>query len=111
MTASKTETITIARRELYDQVWTSPMRTLAPKYGLSDVGLAKVCEWYEIPRPPVGYWAKKEFGKPVDQPPLPEISDPKMATITFHEIRAEKKVDPIKAPLPTDYRIRGNSSE
>ena len=55
--------IRLTRQELYDQVWSTPMRKLATLYGLSDVGLAKICESHNIPRPPRGYWAKKEFGK------------------------------------------------
>jgi hypothetical protein len=31
------------RTVLYDEVWSVPMWTLAGSYGLSDVGLAKVC--------------------------------------------------------------------
>ncbi len=46
------------RKELYDQVWAEPMRTLAPKYGMSDVGLAKICKKLSIPRPGLGYWAR-----------------------------------------------------
>ncbi len=32
------------REELYEQVWSAPMQTLALGYGLSDVGLAKTCK-------------------------------------------------------------------
>ena len=62
----------LTRTELYEQVWTTPMRRLAPQYGLSDVGLAKICKKLNIPRPPVGYWAKKEVGKAPARPKLPE---------------------------------------
>jgi len=34
----------ITRKELYAQVWGTPIRTLAANYGLSDVGLAKICK-------------------------------------------------------------------
>jgi len=34
----------ITREELYTQVWNTPMRTLAANYGLSDVGLGKICK-------------------------------------------------------------------
>jgi len=36
------------------------MRTLAQEFGISDVGLAKVCRKHNIPVPPVGYWRRKE---------------------------------------------------
>jgi hypothetical protein len=42
----------LSRRQLYDLVWTTPIRKLAREFGLSDVGLAKTCRRYDIPRPP-----------------------------------------------------------
>jgi hypothetical protein len=47
------------------------MRTLAERYGLSDVGLAKICRAADIPTPPRGYWAKKAAGKAPPRPRLP----------------------------------------
>jgi len=63
------------RDELYKEVWTVPMRTLAQKHGISDVGLAKVCRKLSIPLPGRGHWAKKEAGQAVDQPPLPALKE------------------------------------
>ncbi len=40
----------IIRHELYEQVWTLPMSRLAKQYGLSDVGLAKICKRHNIVR-------------------------------------------------------------
>lgn len=51
--------VTMTRDELYGLVWQTPMRTLAKRYGLSDVGLRKICKKHEIPTPPLGYWAKR----------------------------------------------------
>ena len=56
----------VSREELYRLVWTEPMTKVAPRFGLSDVGLAKVCRKYQIPRPPVGYWAKIGVGQHVE---------------------------------------------
>ena len=63
--------IVISRKDLYERVWAEPIQKLSKEYGLSDVGLAKVCRRYDIPIPPRGYWAKKQAGKRVAQPPLP----------------------------------------
>jgi hypothetical protein len=63
------------RKELYDLVWCEPMIRLARRYGLSDVGLAKVCREYDIPRPPRGYWAKKRVGRTSRQTRLPRPDD------------------------------------
>lgn len=60
------------RDELYERVWTTPMRTLAGECGVSDVALAKTCHRLGIPTPPRGYWAQLAAGKRViDRPPLP----------------------------------------
>ena len=62
------------------------MTKVAPTMGLSDVGLAKVCRKYEIPRPPVGYWAKLAHGKHVEKTELPELSNDDLnEIITFRE--------------------------
>lgn len=58
------------RQELYDLVWSTPMVKLAKEFGLSDVGLRKICVKHGIPTPPLGYWAKLNFGKPVKKTPL-----------------------------------------
>ncbi len=47
------------------------MSRLAKTFGLSDVGLRKICVKHEIPTPPLGYWAKLAHGKRVHQPALP----------------------------------------
>lgn len=64
-----------ARKELYDLVWSTPISKLAKRFGLSDVGLRKVCVKHEIPTPPLGHWAKVQHGKKVRQTPLPAPSD------------------------------------
>lgn len=58
------------REVLYEKVWSTPMRCLAKEYGISDVGLAKVCKKLYIPLPGRGYWAKRAAGKSVAKRPL-----------------------------------------
>ncbi len=52
----------MTRKELYDKVWTTPMIKLAKEYGISDKGLAKVCDNYQIPKPYRGYWERLQNG-------------------------------------------------
>ena len=59
------------RKELYKEVWSTPVTILSRKYGISDVGLAKTCKRNEIPRPPRGYWARVQSGQKMDKTPLP----------------------------------------
>lgn len=65
--------VTLTRDELYEQVWTTPTTRLAKTFGLSDVGLGKVCKKYRIPKPPLGYWAKIKHGFNIPRTPLPPI--------------------------------------
>lgn len=62
---------TFSRQELYDLVWSEPVSKLARRFGLSDVGLAKACKRKDIPKPPLGYWAKRNASKKTVRPPLP----------------------------------------
>jgi hypothetical protein len=63
------------REELYERVWTVPIRKLAKQYGISDVALAKSCRKLSIPLPGRGYWAKKKANRPVcPRPPLPTVA-------------------------------------
>lgn len=39
------------RAELYEKVWSEPMRILAKQYNVSDVYLARVCRLLRIPLP------------------------------------------------------------
>jgi hypothetical protein len=75
--------ITVSREELYHEIWQEPMTKVAPRYWISDVGLAKVCQKHNIPRPPVGYWAKSGVGQHVEQTPLPTLDDDALQEIHF----------------------------
>jgi hypothetical protein len=62
------------RERLYEEVWSEPVIVVAKRYGLSDVGLAKICKKLNIPRPCLGYWAKKAAARPIGRPPpLPPL--------------------------------------
>ncbi|WP_374652315.1 hypothetical protein [Dongia sp.] len=65
----------MTRAELYALVWETPMIRLAKSFGLSDVGLRKICVKHDVPTPPLGYWAKLAHGKKVRQPALPPLRD------------------------------------
>jgi len=68
-----TNQIRISREELYEKVWNSPLRKLAPEFGISDVGLAKLCKRHSIPLPGLGYWTRVQFGKNPKRIPLPSL--------------------------------------
>jgi hypothetical protein len=45
----------VTREELYDRVWSTLMIQLATEFGISDVGLAKICKRLNVPVPHRGY--------------------------------------------------------
>lgn len=60
----------LTREDLYDLVWSEPMSTVAPRLGISDRALGKICQRLKVPRPGVGYWQRKAAGKRDRRPPL-----------------------------------------
>ncbi len=79
----------ISREQLYEAVWSTPIVVLSKRYGLSDVGLAKVCRRYQVPRPGRGYWAKLRSGWPEPKTPLPAVTDPKLQVVSLAELPPE----------------------
>ena len=63
----------VSREALYEEVWTDAVTVVAPRYGLSDVGLVKICKKLGIPVPPRGYWAKVKAGRLTRKVPLPAL--------------------------------------
>ena len=59
-------------QDLQDFAWSAPMRDLAAKLGLSDVGLKKLLKSHGVMTPPQGHWNRVHAGKPVaESPKLP----------------------------------------
>jgi hypothetical protein len=75
--------ITISRNELYKLVWSKPVVKIAKDFGISDVAVGKICKKLNIPKPGLGFWAKKEFGKKTKVTRLPKTKpgDPETYTI------------------------------
>ncbi len=59
------------RQELYDRIWSKPMSHLVTELGTTTAILSKLLRRADIPTPSSGHWMRKEFGKPIEQPPLP----------------------------------------
>jgi hypothetical protein len=74
MTDDDDKPFTVSREDLYELVWSKPMRDLARDFGISDVGLAKRCRRLGIPVPGRGYWARLDAGQKPYRPKLPERS-------------------------------------
>jgi hypothetical protein len=64
--------ILVLLQDLQDFAWSAPMRDLAAKVGLSDVGLKKLLKSHGVITPPQGHWNRVHAGKPVPKcPQLP----------------------------------------
>ena len=74
----------ISRERLFLEIWEEPILRVSQKYGISDVGLAKVCKRLSIPRPPRGYWAKIRTGQKVTKPELPPLKDDQLGNLTIN---------------------------
>lgn len=56
--------------------WSAPMRELAARLGISDVGLKKLLRSQGIPTPPQGHWNRIHAGREVVDPPQPPARGP-----------------------------------
>lgn len=53
-------------------VWEEALSKLAPRLGLFDVGLRKICKRHNVPLPPQGYWARSPERRSPKRTPLPQ---------------------------------------
>jgi hypothetical protein len=67
--------VRISRAELFDQVWKTPLMRLGPQYGITDKGLAKICDRLNVPYPPAGYWLRVNAGKSPEKASLPPAKE------------------------------------
>lgn len=88
------------RLELYNLVWSEPMRDIAARFEISDVGLAKACRNASIPVPPRGYWNKKKAGHRVARFPLPAREPGHSDEITIGQDRYWGYREPIDESEP-----------
>ncbi|NAS61350.1 hypothetical protein CVE36_04055, partial [Pseudomonas syringae pv. actinidiae] len=91
------------RAKLLDQVWSDPVQVVAPLYGLSDVGLKKLCSKLQIPTPPRGYWAKLKAGKRVH--PRPKLHNYTGASKNLYRPTIAPEPQP-KAAAEVDVRLQ-----
>jgi hypothetical protein len=63
--------IMVLPEQLWEFAWSAPMRDLATKVGMSDVGLKKLLSSWGVVTPPQGYWNKVHAGRAVPVRPKP----------------------------------------
>ncbi len=79
----------VNRNSLYAEIWADPVTIVAQRYGLSDVGLAKICRKLSIPLPSRGYRAKVKAGRVMKKIPLPKLEPKQAATISLKKLSPE----------------------
>lgn len=96
---------TFTRQELYELIWTRPIHQLSSEFSLSDVGLAKTCARFNIPRPPRGYWQQVAVGIQGTRPRLPALPKNLPEVITFDRVSppaapGQPKLEPPVVQVP-----------
>jgi hypothetical protein len=76
------KSVVYRRTDLYAEVWQEPVRTIAKRYGISDVALVKICRKLEVPLPGRGYWARTAAGQTIPATPLPALKHGQPAQYT-----------------------------
>ena len=78
--------------------WSAPMRDLAARVDISDVGLKKLLRSQGIPTPPQGHWNRVHARRKVDEPPCPMPRGPGGNGRTTLDSRFRDHV-PVTGPL------------
>lgn len=68
-------TVELTRKKLYEEIWKLSVAGVAKKYGIPYAKCLAQIKAAQIPIPPSGYWTKINFGKQVEQMPLPGDGD------------------------------------
>jgi len=82
--------------QLHALVWERPVSEVAHRFGISDVGLSKVCRRPNIQVPQRGYWARLDSGQDVRPKQLPAAPSG-----LPEKIRIRAIAQPYRLPTPT----------
>ncbi|MBK8464906.1 MAG: hypothetical protein IPL32_03665 [Chloracidobacterium sp.] len=89
----------LTRDELYQMVWDRPTVQVSAELGISDVMVGKICKRMNVPKPPLGYWRRRETGKSVKNTPLPAATDRTISTVYLN-----RTVDTSADAIPPEIR-------
>ena len=98
--------ITFNRKQLYKEVWETPVSKLSESYGISFSQIKKVCDELNIPTPDAGYWTKVRMGKSVSIKPLPNFGKEAYSIIPG----SDKQIE-LHEKLPEGYKTISVSSQ
>jgi hypothetical protein len=103
-------TTTYRRSDLFQQVWTEPMRDVAKRYGVSDVALKKTCRKLRVPLPDAGHWNKRPERRDAT-PNLPPLPDGMAAEITVHREESVPYQEPSLPPALAELMAKERAAD
>src|SRR5882672_1473033 len=65
----------ITRQEIYEAVWTKPIKTLVQEWNTSPAQVVRACEEMKVPRPAPGHWQMIARGYDIQREPLVEPTE------------------------------------
>jgi hypothetical protein len=89
------ELVRFTRMDLFEKVWTVPLREAAKEIGISDVALGKACRKSNIPLPGRGYWLRGARSR--RRPPLPQRPSGLDDTVEFRVLVSKRSVAELSA--------------
>lgn len=92
------------REALYELVWQEPPSKLARRFGLSDVGFAKVCRRLQVPLPGRGYWQRRAAGQRMAYPALPAYRGTEPAWVELNVLSDEEMANTAESARADDFK-------
>src|SRR5205809_2758598 len=102
------EKITFNRKELYEKIWSTPVKEFCDQIDIDPYSLERICGRLNVPMPERTHWKRVAEGKKVVLTPLPEKSKG-TETVTFIE-RNDKKLEREQAQKIDDLLKRIDST-
>ncbi len=92
-----TDERTISRNEMYEILWTKPLKAVEKELRLKSAHLVWLCDRHRIPRPPTGYWTLAKCGKAPTRRLLPACDILELKTVhlppLYHELPSVPQLD------------------
>ena len=100
------KTISMSRKQIYEEVWNAPLKELAEKYSLNYLLLSKTLQNENIPYPQSGFWLKKRCNKLIESDiiPLPE-SENEYVDLPLMEYHIEKEAEVTREDSNNVYKL------
>ena len=89
-----------SRSDIHSLVWAQPLGSVAPRFGLSANGLAKLCDRLDIPRPSRSYWStdiqRRPAATPLPDDPRDSLGTERSMAATSRSGRKRTRLSPAK---------------